>query len=310
MVSLVITRYIESYRIDRFPLDNALGGCYYLSRQLILVSDNRGAEQMARKPAQPGVDRRQQILDAALEVFAEQGFDGATSKDIAKRADVTHGLIYFYFDNKEELFLAAFEQEAKAIFTQLDFAGALESDAPPEIELPAMLTRFLRALASAPAQSILRVMMHMAAHGERDKGPLRECKGFMEGQVRIVVAQMREYLDRQVANGRLRPVDTGLMAKALLGSAMVLFRSALYGLGQEQNCADSIDALAATLADTFLHGLLVSSTAVTSVGAHVATSTPHEEATIPTIPPEEIPPRRGTSAPQKTANAVLSVSEG
>jgi AcrR family transcriptional regulator len=268
---------------------------------------------MARKPAQPGVDRRQQILEAALEVFAEQGFDGATTKDIAKRADVTHGLIYFYFDSKEELFLAAFEQEAQAIFGSLDFAGLLESDALPEVELTAMLTRFLRALASAPAQNMMRVMMHMAAHGERDKGPLRECKGFMEGQVQMLVTQMREYLDRQVAKGRLRSLDTKLVATLLLGSAMVLFRSGRYGLGQEQNCADSIDALAATLADTFLHGLLAPSGSVPSVapdtplGVHSATSVPHKEATPPT---ENIPSRRATRPPHKTADAVLSVSEG
>jgi AcrR family transcriptional regulator len=35
---------------------------------------------MARRPAEPGVDRRQQILGAALDVFAEQGYEGATTK--------------------------------------------------------------------------------------------------------------------------------------------------------------------------------------------------------------------------------------
>ena len=274
---------------------------------------------MARKPAQPGVDRRQQILDAALEVFAEHGFDGATSKDIAKRADVTHGLIYFYFDSKEELFLAAFEQVAKAIFAQFDFASALESDGPPEIELTAMLTRFLRALASAPAQSILRVMMHMAAHNERDKGPLRECKGFMECQVRVLVDHLRQYLDQQVAAGRLRPVDTGLVAKLLLGSAMALFRSARYGVDNGQSNADAVDDIATTIADTFLHGLLPAPPNAGapdgfSPRAHSthATHMLHKEAKASqkaTRHTAKVSAKHAKRAPQ-TADTVLSISEG
>ena len=52
---------------------------------------------MPRKPAVAGVDRRQQILEAALSVFAERGFEAATNKEITERAGVNQGLIYFYF---------------------------------------------------------------------------------------------------------------------------------------------------------------------------------------------------------------------
>src|SRR5579862_8853280 len=247
---------------------------------------------MARKPALPGVDRRQQILEAALEVFAEQGFDGATTKDIAKRADVTHGLIYFYFDSKEDLFLAAFEHEAKSVFTQLDFTDVIESDAPPTVTLTLILRRFLRAIASTPAQSILRVMMHMAAHEERAKGPLRECRSSMEAHIRTLSDQVRQYLDRQVEKGRIRSVNTRLVAILLLGSAMTLYRSKRYGAGEtlevtaesatsniyplqgsysddtelmweipaHHNASDAArqllcDGIAAAIADTFLHGI-------------------------------------------------------
>ncbi|MGZ3639196.1 MAG: TetR/AcrR family transcriptional regulator, partial [Ktedonobacterales bacterium] len=69
---------------------------------------------MARRPALPGVDRREQILEAALDVFAEEGLNGATTKEIAARAGVTHGLIYFYFPSKDDLFNAAFEHQAQS----------------------------------------------------------------------------------------------------------------------------------------------------------------------------------------------------
>ncbi len=52
-----------------------------------------------RKQARPG-----EILDAALKVFAEKGFAAARMEDIAKRAGVTKGTIYLYFENKEAVF--------------------------------------------------------------------------------------------------------------------------------------------------------------------------------------------------------------
>jgi AcrR family transcriptional regulator len=52
-----------------------------------------------RKQARPS-----EILDAALKVFAENGFAGARMDDIARRAGVTKGTIYLYFENKEAVF--------------------------------------------------------------------------------------------------------------------------------------------------------------------------------------------------------------
>lgn len=54
-----------------------------------------------RKKARP-----QEILDAALAVFAEKGFAGARMEDISQRAGVTKGTIYLYFDSKDALFKA------------------------------------------------------------------------------------------------------------------------------------------------------------------------------------------------------------
>ncbi|MFP4171893.1 MAG: TetR/AcrR family transcriptional regulator [Candidatus Hydrogenedentota bacterium] len=51
-------------------------------------------------------ERPAQILDAALDVFAEKGFHEARMDEIAERAGITKGTIYLYFESKEELFLA------------------------------------------------------------------------------------------------------------------------------------------------------------------------------------------------------------
>ncbi|MCX6365086.1 MAG: TetR/AcrR family transcriptional regulator [Armatimonadetes bacterium] len=57
-----------------------------------------------------GERTRERILAAALELFAEQGFEGATMRGIAERAECSLGLAYRYFRTKEEMVLALYER--------------------------------------------------------------------------------------------------------------------------------------------------------------------------------------------------------
>jgi TetR/AcrR family fatty acid metabolism transcriptional regulator len=78
----------------------------------------------------PPVDKRRQILDAAIRVFARQGFHACRVSDIADEAGVAYGLVYHYFNSKDEvlnelfterwsLLLAAIEEvDAQAISPQ------------------------------------------------------------------------------------------------------------------------------------------------------------------------------------------------
>ena len=58
---------------------------------------------MATARAQAAADKRRAILDAAVRVFARQGFHGCRVSDIADEAGVAYGLVYHYFDSKEEV---------------------------------------------------------------------------------------------------------------------------------------------------------------------------------------------------------------
>ena len=51
----------------------------------------------------PPIDRRRQILDAAVRVFARQGFNACRVSDIAREANVAYGLVYHYFRSKDEV---------------------------------------------------------------------------------------------------------------------------------------------------------------------------------------------------------------
>lgn len=54
-------------------------------------------------------NKEQAILNAAKEEFLEKGFDGARTTSIAKSAGVTHAMLHYYFNTKEELFSSIFE---------------------------------------------------------------------------------------------------------------------------------------------------------------------------------------------------------
>ena len=54
--------------------------------------------------------RKNQILDAAISIFAKEGFDRANTEEIAKLARLGKGTIYRYFKNKEELFLSVVDR--------------------------------------------------------------------------------------------------------------------------------------------------------------------------------------------------------
>lgn len=208
---------------------------------------------MARKPAPAGSDRRQQILEAALALFAEQGLEGATSKDIAERAEVTHGLIYFYFKTKEDLFKAAFEYALESALEQLDLAAIAQSDDPPEQALTPLLMRFLETLNSPLMLRMSRLMMHTMAHKDWRAGPLHECKLHVRSTIGLVVNAVRAYLDRQVALGRLRPVNTEIVAKFLVGGVASSVRWAQTDGPPDDQSSD----IARVISDAVVRGLLV-----------------------------------------------------
>lgn len=58
---------------------------------------------MARANGEPAVDKRRLILDAAVRVFARQGFHTCRVSDIADEAGVAYGLVYHYFSSKDEI---------------------------------------------------------------------------------------------------------------------------------------------------------------------------------------------------------------
>ncbi|MFB5087651.1 TetR/AcrR family transcriptional regulator [Psychrobacillus sp. PGGUH221] len=65
-------------------------------------------------------DKRQRIIDASYKVFARKGYTNASIKEIAKEADITSGLVHYYFKNKEELLLSVQNQVQERFHNKYD----------------------------------------------------------------------------------------------------------------------------------------------------------------------------------------------
>ncbi len=72
---------------------------------------------------------RHRIVDAAVETFAEHGFDASSTRDIATRAGVTQGLLTYHFASKDELWRAAADQIFGSLVAALPFPAHPDGDA-------------------------------------------------------------------------------------------------------------------------------------------------------------------------------------
>lgn len=102
-------------------------------------------------PAEPatGSDRRSRILDAAERVFAEEGYHGATLREVAKAAGVKLSLISYHFESKLALYTAIFARRQHVNEERIRRLEAIENlDAPDALEQ--IVSAFLDPVASLP----------------------------------------------------------------------------------------------------------------------------------------------------------------
>lgn len=73
-----------------------------------------------KKRARRKVERPTEILDAAFEEFVKTGYSATRLEDVAKRAGVTKGTIYFYFETKERVFQEMMRHKSQGLLPDLD----------------------------------------------------------------------------------------------------------------------------------------------------------------------------------------------
>ena len=154
--------------------------------------------------------RRVQLIDTALNVFAQKGLDGATVKDLSEEAGVAQGLLYHYFRSKEDLFHAALERHY--FLPELRRITSPDRDRPAQEVLLDVGQGFAAMLRER--RPLLQVMIREAptnpAVAERIARAQRE-------SVRL----LSDYLGSRVEAGELRPHDTQSTARLLLYTVLM-----------------------------------------------------------------------------------------
>jgi TetR/AcrR family transcriptional regulator len=159
---------------------------------------------------------RARILAAALEVFAERGFDGARTREIAERAGANLGLIKYYFDGKERLWKAAVTQAFAEL--QAVLAEAPPADADAFAWLDRTIRQFVHFVARHP--EFMRLMNDEA---KRDSRRMRWLADRFVGPMSEGLAAQ---LTRAQEDGLVAPISPVSLRYIVLGAAGLVFSQA------------------------------------------------------------------------------------
>lgn len=101
-------------------------------------------------PRLPPAERREQLLDAALELIAERGYGGVSMEGVARAAGVTKPVVYDGFTNVDALLRALLEREETRAFAQLAEAMPADPTAHPDELAVAGFVAFLHSVSASP----------------------------------------------------------------------------------------------------------------------------------------------------------------
>lgn len=203
---------------------------------------------------------KDQILDAAERLFAQQGFSRTTIKQIGKAAGVNSALLYYYFGDKERLYRSVLERLVTRLVSRT--LGRLAADASPPLRIrgfieaqvetfmanPQLPKLFMREMLDHDAAHAVEQIQHLAATSFKGL-----CDTIEEGQ--------RQGTFRSDVDPKFAAISTvGQMAYFFLARPAVRI---LLGAGNEGPSAATIQAFARHAAD-FALAALGSSSAVAS----------------------------------------------
>jgi AcrR family transcriptional regulator len=191
--------------------------------------------------------KRQQIIDAALAVFSEKGFEKATNQEIAKAAGIgSPGLIYHYFDSKADLLRQAVASRAPMLQTLLRDEVLMPLELREALRLIGSV--FLSAISDPGNRRLFRVIL---AEALRDPAT---AEAWHRSSSWPAKAALLRYLRVKMQTGALRPVDPEAAANCFLGPYMILVMSGeVFGRTDAQRL--DRDAIVNTTVEIFLRGL-------------------------------------------------------
>ena len=170
--------------------------------------------------------RRQQILEAALHAFAQDGYEKVSMARIAADAGLTKGGLYFHFSSKEEVFSAMVEAELEHRWTVAQEMAARAKDLPPLEVVQRVLQRWF-ALDDRPdllTPTIIATCIAMERPREAFRLQVERVTGLVAEVLSPVVEQLQLGMDAQELAELLMVFRVGVIWKETTASAEELER--------------------------------------------------------------------------------------
>jgi TetR/AcrR family transcriptional regulator, fatty acid metabolism regulator protein len=191
-------------------------------------------------------DKRRQILDAAVRVFARKGFHASRVGDIAEEAGVAHGLLYHYFDSKDLVLEAVFHENWSVLIERI--ASVEQSDEPAADQLRHISAIILRTWLHLP--DVVRVVIR-----EFGRSPeLAERIAELTQPIELI----QRVIERGVERGEFRQdIDPRAAATVVYGGIDELLTG--WVLGRLPADEEAVASAERTFFAVSLHGLLAGS---------------------------------------------------
>jgi TetR/AcrR family transcriptional regulator, fatty acid metabolism regulator protein len=193
-------------------------------------------------------DKRQQLLDAAVRVFAREGFHTSRVGDIAEQAGVAHGLLYHYFRSKDEVLATIFRENWRQLLERFHQVEA--SPEPAAEQLRGVAKILLRTWRNDP--DLVRVMVREVARSPHLQGQVEE--------IREAFATIQRIVERGQERGELRPeLDPRLVSWIFYGALEELLTG--WVLGELPDGDEEVARAERTIVELLCGGLAASGAA-------------------------------------------------
>ncbi|MBK8026902.1 MAG: TetR/AcrR family transcriptional regulator [Chloroflexi bacterium] len=158
--------------------------------------------------------RREAILDAALEVFAEVGYNRATIKAIAQRAGIkSPALLYWYFPGKADLMRGVIARSVPAVAPEADLSMLVEQ--PITLTLKLVATAILSIYQDPKTVRAFRIIFSELLHN-----PDSNLDVLQAGPTRMLDL-LRQCFTAGIARGELRPHNVEVSSRMFVGSLII-----------------------------------------------------------------------------------------
>ena len=193
-------------------------------------------------------DRREQIMQAAKELFARQGFEGTTTRQIAERAGVNEAIIFRHFPTKEDLYWAILDHQCTTGGGRQALEKILHSGGSDREIFAAIAEEMLRRRACD--SSLTRLLLYSALENHRLSDR------FFRTHVAEYFEILAKYISQRIRQGAFRPVDPLLAARGYLG--MVVYHSLVQEVFGWKRFQDfDVKQVSEALTDIWLEGVAV-----------------------------------------------------